>query len=80
MATELLDARSLALARKLADRRHLPLAEAVRQALENELKRVEKSPSLASRISVIAEDLASQAGPNKRVPSKDEIDALWGQS
>lgn len=80
MATDLLDARSLALAQTLADQRHLSLADAVRLALENELKRIETVSPLASRVSAIADELARHAGPDRHVPAKDEIDVLWGHS
>ncbi len=36
--------------------------------------------SLSYRIARIAADLARQAGPNGKLLSKEEIDALWGHT
>ncbi len=78
MTLQIRDARARHLAQKLAARRKVTMTEAVIQALEGELHRDAASGPLADRIARIASDLAAEAGPNRRVMSKDEIDAMWG--
>lgn len=74
------DDRARELAQKLAQKRKVTMTEAVIQALEGELQRESQKEPLATRLARIAADLADQAGPNRRTPTKDEIDALWGHS
>lgn len=78
MTLQIRDNRARELAQELASRRNVTMTEAVIQALEAELRReVEKEP-LADRIARIAATLAAEAGPNRHVMSKEEIDAMWG--
>lgn len=80
MTLQIRDERARELAQQLADRRQVTMTTAVIQALEAELRREREKESLADRIARIADDLAQQAGPNRKSVSKEEIDALWGHS
>jgi len=80
MTLQIRDDRARVLAQKLAHKRKITLTQAVIQALEGELHREATGEPLSRRLDVIALDLASQAGPARRIPSKDEIDAMWGHS
>ncbi|WJH41256.1 type II toxin-antitoxin system VapB family antitoxin [Aliirhizobium terrae] len=79
MTLQIRDARARELAEKLARKRKVTMTAAVIQALEEELKRETAKVPLSQRIARIAGDLKAQGGPNGRVPSKQEIDDLWGQ-
>lgn len=80
MALQIRDSRARELAKKLAEKRKVTMTDAVIQALEGEWRReVDKEP-LAARVKRISDDLAAQAGPNRRTMSKAEIDAMWGHS
>lgn len=78
MTLQIRDGRARALARELAARRKVTMTEAVIQALEAELRREAEKEPLADRIARIAATLAAEAGPNRHVMSKEEIDAMWG--
>lgn len=78
MTLQIRDRRARALAKQLAERRKVTMTEAVVQALEAELRREAEAVPLAERVARIARDLEASAGPNRRVMSKDEIDAMWG--
>jgi len=78
MVLQIRDQRARKLAAALASRRKVTMTEAVIQALEGELRREAEKEPLASRIARIAANLAAEAGPNRRVMGKDEIDAMWG--
>lgn len=78
MTLQIRDDRARELAQKLAQKRKVTMTEAVIQALEGELQRESQKEPLATRLARIASDLADQAGPNRRTPTEDEIDALWG--
>jgi antitoxin VapB len=80
MTLQIRDERARELARKLAAKRNVTMTEAVIQALEGELRRESEKEPLAPRIARIADDLATQAGPNGRTMTKDGIDAMWGHS
>jgi antitoxin VapB len=80
MTLQIRDERARELAQQLADKRQVTMTAAVIQALEAELRREREKESLADRIARIADDLAQQAGPNRKSVSKEEIDALWGHS
>lgn len=79
MTLQIRDRRAHDLARQLAARRQVTMTQAVIQALEGELRREAEAEPLSKRIARIAADLASQAGPNRRTLTKDEIDSMWGQ-
>ncbi|MCW2274748.1 transcriptional regulator [Rhodoblastus acidophilus] len=72
------DVRARNLAMRLAQQRGVTMTEAVVQALQEELRRARSAEPLAVRIQKISADLARHAGPNRRVLTKDEIDAMWG--
>lgn len=78
MTLQIRNARARKLAQTLAARRKVTMTEAVIQALEGELRRESEQEPLSYRIARIAAELAAEAGPNQRVMSKDEIDAMWG--
>lgn len=78
MTLQIRDGRARALAKQLAERRRVTMTEAVIQALEAELRREVETEPLAERVARIAGELEAVAGPNRRVMSKDEIDAMWG--
>lgn len=78
MTLQIRDDRARQLAHKLAAKRKVTMTEAVIQALESELRRDQLQKPLSVRISNIAARLASDAGPNRRPITKDEIDMLWG--
>ncbi|OWJ56377.1 type II toxin-antitoxin system VapB family antitoxin [Inquilinus limosus] len=78
MTLQIRDSRARELAQELASRRNVTMTEAVIQALEAELRRETEKEPLADRIARIAATLAAEAGPNRHVMSKEEIDAMWG--
>ena len=78
MTLQIRDGRARELAQKLAAKRRVTMTEAVVQALEGELRREAEKEPLADRIARIADALAAEAGPNRYVMSKEEIDAMWG--
>ncbi len=80
MTLQIRDERARALAEQLARKRQVTMTAAVIQALEAELRRETEKDSLSDRIGRIADDLLSQAGPNGKPVSKEEIDDLWGHS
>ncbi len=80
MTLQIRDSRARELAKKLAAKRKVTMTDAVIQALEGEWRREAEKEPLATRLKRIADDLAAQAGPNRRTMSKDEIDAMWGHS
>ena len=80
MTLQIRDSRARELAKKLAEKRKVTMTDAVIQALEGEWRREADKEPLAARVKRIADDLAAQAGPNRRTMSKDEIDAMWGHS
>jgi antitoxin VapB len=78
MTLQIRDRRARDLAEKLAAKRKNTMTDAVIQALEGELRRENEIEPLAKRLRHIADDLAAQAGPNRRPITKDEIDEMWG--
>ena len=78
MTLQIRDRRARALAQQLAARRNVTMTEAVVQALEGELRRETEKEPLAGRIARIAAELAAEAGPNRRIMTKDDVDAMWG--
>ncbi|MFZ5692242.1 MAG: type II toxin-antitoxin system VapB family antitoxin [Pseudomonadota bacterium] len=80
MTLQIRDQRARELAKKLAAKRKVTMTEAVVQALEGEWRREAEQEPLAARLKRIADDLAAQAGPNRRTMTKDEVDAMWGHS
>lgn len=78
MNLQIRDPRARDLARRIAQRRHISMTEAVVEALEAEYRRVSARQTLAERLGAIADELADLAKPGGRDMTKDEIDALWG--
>lgn len=78
MTLQIRDGRARALAKQLAGRRKVTMTEAVIQALEAELRREADAVPLAERVARIAGELEAAAGPDRRVMTKEEIDAMWG--
>ncbi|SFB23977.1 hypothetical protein SAMN03159496_02442 [Rhizobium sp. NFR07] len=79
MTLQIRDERARELAEELARKRKVTMTTAVIQALEEELKRETAKVPLSQRIARMADELKAQAGPNGRMPSKREIDDMWGQ-
>jgi len=52
------------------------MTPAMVMALEHDLRRDRESTPLATRLRVVAEKPRAMAGPNGRIMTKDEIDAL----
>lgn len=67
------------LARELADLRKTNMTEAIAFALRNELKREREKRPLAERLGELAQQLKTEAGPNPREVTKEDVDAMWGQ-
>jgi antitoxin VapB len=80
MNLQIREPRARELARRIAERRHISMTEAVVEALEAEYRRVSAQQSLAERLDAIANELAAMAKPGGRDMTKDEIDALWGHT
>ena len=79
MPLNIRDERAARLARQLADRKGLTMTEAVIQALEAALVRVERP--LPERLAEIAADAKRLADPRRQRPvTRREVDALWGTS
>jgi len=78
MNLQIRDPRARELARRIAQRRHISMTEAVVEALEAEYRRVSAQQSLADRLGAIADELVVLAKPGGRDMTKDEIDAMWG--
>jgi len=78
MNLQIRDPRARELARRIAQRRHISMTEAVVEALEAEYRRVSAQQSLADRLGAIADELVVLAKPAGRDMTKDEIDAMWG--
>ncbi len=66
MNLQIRDPRARELARRIAQRRHISMTEAVVEALEAEYRRVS------------ADELVVLANPGGQDMTKDEIDAMWG--
>ncbi len=77
MNLQIRDPRARELARRIAQRRHISMTEAVVEALEAEYRRVSAQQSLADRLGAIADELVVLAKPGGRDMTKDEIDAMW---
>lgn len=73
------DPRAAILARKLAETRGTTMTEAVVAALTRELRREREAIPLPTRLRALADKAHAMAGPNGRVMTQDEIDALSGQ-
>lgn len=78
MNLQIRDPRAHQLARRLAERRHVSLTEAVIEALEAQLRRDNEQRPLAERLEAIADDLRAKAGIGGHDMTKDEIDEMWG--
>lgn len=79
MPLSIRDPRAAELARDLAKRRGTTMTQAIVSALEAEIARENETKPLARQLLDIAAELRAGAGPNSRLVTKDEIDALWGQ-
>jgi len=80
MNLQIRDPRARELAKRIAQRRHVSMTDAVVDALEAEYRRVSAQQSLAERLDAIADELAALAKPGGRDMTKDEVDAMWGHS
>lgn len=69
--------RAKALAHELAERRRTSIAQAVIDALENELSRQKEAVPLAERLLAIAREAGEKAGPNLREFTEAERDEMW---
>jgi len=78
MNLQIRDPRAHELARRIAERRHISMTEAVVDALEAEYRRVSAEQSLAQRLGAIADELGALAKPGGREMTKDEVDRMWG--
>jgi len=78
MNLQIRDPRAHELARRIAQRRHISMTDAVIEALEAEYRRVSAQLPLAARLNAVADELAALAKPGGREMTKDEIDAMWG--
>jgi antitoxin VapB len=78
MNLQIRDPRARELARRIAQRRHISMTEAVVEALEAEYRRVAAQQPLAERLGIIADQLAALAGPGGRDMTDEEVDAMWG--
>jgi antitoxin VapB len=72
------DPRAALLARKLAKIRNITMTAAVIAALEQEVRREQKSVPLTTRIRGLAHKARAMAGPKGHIMTRDEIDALSG--
>ena len=78
MALSIRDPEVGELARELARLRKTNMTEAIGHALRSELKRERDKRPLVERIEKLARRLESEAGPNPRDVTKEELDELWG--
>lgn len=78
MTISIRDPRVGELARELARLRKTNMTEAIGHALRNELKRERDKRPLNERLGELARRLESEAGPNPRDVTKEELDELWG--
>jgi antitoxin VapB len=79
MNLQIRDPRARDLAKRIAQRRHVSMTDAVIDALEAEYRRVSAAQPLAARLGAIADELALLATPGGRDMTAQEIDAMWGQ-
>lgn len=78
MDVDIMDAETEALARKVAALKKVEPREAVREALQRELERVQAKPSLAQRSREFAQALQAKGDPAKGLPvDKEFIDSLY---
>ena len=80
MNLQIRDPRAHELAKRIAQRRHVSMTDAVVDALEAEFRRLSAQQPLAERLGGIADDLAALAQPDGRDMTKDEVDAMWGHA
>ncbi|MBU6418417.1 MAG: type II toxin-antitoxin system VapB family antitoxin [Proteobacteria bacterium] len=78
MNLQIRDPRARELAKRIAERRHISMTEAVVEALEAEYRRVAAERSLAERLGALADELAAMAKPGGRDMTQEEIDEMWG--
>lgn len=78
MTLHIRDKRAQELAQRLAEKRNTSVTEAVITALENELGREEREPSLQERVAELVDDLHRRSPGGGRQMTKDEIDEMWG--
>lgn len=78
MNLQIRDPRAHHLARRLAEKRHITLTEAVIEALEAQLDS-EQQP-LAERLAAIAGALRAKSKSGGHEMTKDEIDEMWGHA
>ncbi len=73
------DPRAAALAKQLALARKTTMTRVIVSALESELARDREETPLPRRLRQLAAKARAMAGPNGRLLTKDDIDALSGQ-
>lgn len=78
MAFHIRDPKTDALVRELATKRGIGLTEAVREAVENELRRARARIPVMQRLKPILDELDALPR-NGREADKTFYDALWGQ-
>jgi len=78
MNLQIRDPKARQLAKELADERGVTMSQAVVQALEAELKRIEKKKSQQLDVNDLVKELRALGKPGGRDMTKDEIDAMWG--
>ena len=80
MNLQIRDPRAHQLARRLAEKRHISLTEAVIEALEAQLHLENARTPLTERLTEIANQLKAKAKVGGHEMTKDEIDEMWGHS
>ena len=78
MNLQIRNPRARQLARRLAEKRHVSLTEAVIEALEAQLRHDTARTPLAERLAAIASELRAKAKPGGHDMTKDEVDDMWG--
>jgi antitoxin VapB len=79
MNLQIRDPRARDMARKLAVMNDCTMTEAVVDALDFRLRKINEEIPLIERVKKIQADLRAMAGPNGRDMTKEEIDDMWGQ-
>lgn len=78
MDVDIMDAETEALARKVAALKKVEPREAVREALQRELERVQAKPAQLDQLIEFAREFRASGNPTKRRPvDKEYIDSLY---
>lgn len=70
--------RAFELAKQIAELRNISLDDAVLESLRHGLERAERLRRTLDVVHEIQQRLRTNAGPNGRDMTKEEIDAMWG--